>query len=63
MVKTTKPTRGKELPEPDEEEPSTGVFMFPVTNTVGIDVDRLAETLRRYETDRIGFFAQIPRLR
>jgi len=36
---------------------------LPVTNLVHIDVEKLVETIRRYEKDRKGFFEQIPRLK
>ena len=45
------------------ETSELGPLRFPVTNQVHIDVERLAETLKLYESDRLGFFDRIPRLR
>ena len=41
----------------------TSHLKLPVTNLIRVDVHRLAETLELYESDRVGFFDQIPRFR
>jgi hypothetical protein len=50
--------------EGESAEPGRAPLLkLKFTNDVHIDVDHLIEILSRYEDDRAGFFAKIPRVR